>query len=331
MSVMIKLTETGGYKQRNIQVEFPLEFNKDELPRPENLRIVDQNNEETVTQVDFPEYWDNKSLKQLLITFQANVKSHDSALYHIEYGQGIKRVVEAENPVIINESKNFFEAYMGPCTYKVSKNTFNFIDQVDFKGQQFLKSNSKGPILKLKNGKELTPDIDPEFSFGRVGLLKSDLIIKGTYNGGEYQFESKITFVSRKTWVEIRHNLDHWDNVEALIIESDFSLGDKPVDCAFGSRQDTSGLALGWSVVTSDNTVDTTVRDIWQNGRSRVRFEISSSGCQRVTFPPSELGVEIWYHYLIGGPDDNINTPAGTMVSKMDLKFNSNIGELQCP
>ncbi|MSS73782.1 MAG: hypothetical protein EXS64_20180 [Candidatus Latescibacteria bacterium] len=206
-------------------------------------------------------------------------------------------------------------------TYRVRRRGFNLVDQVVFNDRPFLRPGSRGAVLVLKDGQELSPEGEAQVTAETHGPWSARLRVEGTYPGG-YGYTTLITFVSGKSWFLAEHEITSGDldPIASVLVEADFHLPAGPLSSAFGARRRADGNATSWAVVTDGVlAVDTATVGAWSETGS-VRYEVGPDGRFRALFPFENRPCAIYYHYLLCPPDDVNNTPAAAMAADPECR-----------
>ena len=317
----IEVDERDGFRRGAVPCTVTMAFEREAFPSPDGVRMFHPDGRELPIQVDALQVWEDRSVRSAAVTFPVGLPANGRGTFRFEYGEGIGPGVEQPNPVTVREGGEPIEVQQGPVIYRVRRKGFNLVDQVAFgRGasgeKRFLRSGSRGMVLVLKDGRELTPEeaaaVEVETRGPRAGRLR----VEGTYPGG-YRFVNRLTFFSNVSWFATEHTVVSGDMSEIafLVAESDFDLRAAPLMSAFGARQRSDGRATSWAVATdNESTVDAAVLDAWSEAGC-VRYEVDADGRFRAILPFEGKTAVLYYHFLITPPMDHHHAPAAAMVA----------------
>ena len=317
----IEVAERDGFRRGGMPTTVEMAFDRGAFPAANMARMFHPEGQELPVQVDVLEQWEGGSIRRAAVTFSARIEANGQGIFRFEYGEGIRPGVEQPNPVTVREGGEPVEVQQGPVIYRVRRRGFNLVDQVTFgRGasgeKRFLRSGSRGMVLVLKDGRELTPEGEASIEVETRGPRAGRLRVEGTYPGG-YRFVNRLTFFSNVSWFATEHTVVSGDMSEIafLVAESDFDLRAGPLMSAFGARQRSDGRATSWAVATdNESTVDAAVLDAWSEAGC-VRYEVDAEGRFRAILPFDGKTAVLYYHFLITPPMDHHHAPAAAMVA----------------
>ncbi|NOZ22658.1 MAG: hypothetical protein GXP25_16395 [Planctomycetes bacterium] len=104
-------------------------FPKGALGSDENIRVLDPKGAEVPLQTKVLARWPDRSIKWVLLDFQANVPKGGESIYTMEYGTEVKRA-EPKTPLMVEEGQDTITVVTGPVKLVLNKKKFDFLGKV---------------------------------------------------------------------------------------------------------------------------------------------------------------------------------------------------------
>jgi hypothetical protein len=317
LTYTLTVREEDGFQRRSFPCTTTLYADKSVWFSNDHRRLLEPDGSERPCQIDVRQSYDDGSVRVAEVTFAPFIEPYATRHYTFEIG-GQPAQTQVRNPITIEEKPDTVIVRQGVMAYTVKKSGFNNVDTVVFQDKSFQKPDSKGPVLILKDGTKLVPNGPVSVITEARGPWMGRLCIEGDYPGG-YEFSTRITFVSSKSWYLVEHRILSGDRsrIRAIQMETHFDLSAGPLSSAFGARVRHDGLPTNWVVFTDGiYTVDVAILHAW-TGDGAVRCEIDADGQFRAIMPYADSLSRYYVHVLHGPPDDIKNTPAAAMAAEL--------------
>ena len=269
-------------------------------------------------QIDAIDTHSDGSVQKAELTFAPFLAKGQTRPYVLETG-GESARAKVRNPISVDIQSDAAIVKQGVITYTVHKQDFNLVDTIVFRDKSYLTPKTRGPVLILDNGDELSPTGETQITAETAGPWAGRLYVEGTYPQG-FAFVTHLTFVSSKSWFIAEHSITNGDRkrIRAIRFDCHFDLKSGPLSVASGARVRKDGVSTTWTVITDGvHTVDLAILNAWSRGAEYVRCETDASGAFRAIYPYADRPCKFYAHVLHGPPDDIKNTPAPAMAAEL--------------
>ncbi len=128
--VELSVVERQGAARRGEPVTFGVPFPKGELQSAEQVRLV-FHGKEVPAQFRATGLWrPDKSIRWLLVDFQADIEANARQTYTLEYGDGISARAKPAAAVRIEKSDDAYTVHTGAALFCISKRVFDLFQEV---------------------------------------------------------------------------------------------------------------------------------------------------------------------------------------------------------
>ncbi|UCG31746.1 MAG: hypothetical protein JSU68_08755, partial [Phycisphaerales bacterium] len=129
-TVELSVVERQGVARRGEPVTFGVPLPKGGLRDAEKVRLM-RNGAEVPAQFRASGLWrPDKSIRWLLVDFQADIDAGATQTYTLEYGSGISSRAQPAAPVRIEESVDGYRVATGAALFCISKRVFDLFQEV---------------------------------------------------------------------------------------------------------------------------------------------------------------------------------------------------------
>lgn len=243
-SVEVELLEEAGLDRSGEPVRFGFPLPKGVLFDPSHIRLLTPDGVEWPAQFTITSFWEDGSIRWLLVTFLADVKANSKTVYTVEFGSDVNRRAHARS-VIYRKSGSIIMVDTGPMRLSINTRNFSPFDKV------WLDYNDDGrfsddDLIALGGG--ITMGVGgEEFSSGDVNFVVEEeghtaltLRFEGPYSSDGKDFFRHITrlrFFAGSAIVGISHTHidDHLERefADFSFVEMPIRLAKKPSDAGF--------------------------------------------------------------------------------------------------
>jgi len=318
MRHIITVYEEDGYPRRSFPTTTTIAFPQGQWHKGDAFCLHDPDNEEVACQIDPIKTHPDDSVETAELTFAPFLAAWQTRRYVLETG-GKQGTAQVRNPISVDIQSDAAIVKQGAIAYTIHNNDFNLIDAIVFRDKSYLISRTRGPVLVLKNGDELSPIGPATITAETQGPWAGRLRVQGTYPN-DLKFTTHLTFVSSKSWFFANHQItaDDTSSIDALRFDFHFDLKSGLLSVASGARLRSNGIATTWTVVTDGtHTIDLAIHNAWSKGPEYVRWETDPDGSFRAIYPYTRQPCQLYTHVLHGPPDDVKNTPAPAMAAEL--------------
>ncbi len=183
------------------------------------LRVLDPSGQEIPAQIRATSFWEDDSLRWVLLDFQVNLRAGQRATYAVECGAGIKRAA-VPDPVRVQEDEKSIFVDTGSLRFRVSRENFRLFEDVVAGSARPL---AGAPTLKVTedNGREFTTHAGKPYHVAveEAGPMRVVIVATGWHADGPG--ERFLTYTTRlhayrgQRFVRVFHTLTnrHEQNV----------------------------------------------------------------------------------------------------------------------
>ena len=128
VKVPVELLEEDGVA-RTAAVRFGFPVPEKTVYNLNNLRVLAPDGKEVSAQFSVTAWWPDRSIKWILIQFQAALKADEKVLYQVELGKNVKPAA-MNSPLRWEENADTVTVYTGPLKAVIDKKKFNLLNGV---------------------------------------------------------------------------------------------------------------------------------------------------------------------------------------------------------
>lgn len=223
----IIIEEHAGIKREREPVTFGIPFKKGTLFKPEELRVVDNQNQAIQVQREILNYWSDNSIKWLLLDFQVSVKKNSTTEYQLITGKA-DAGIDSQKGISIDENSDQIIIDTGTIVFHIGTHTFKPFERVTVEEKDVIDLNNSNFILKDNFGVLHEPVISNIY-FETKGELRTTVRVEGGFGGidgnGLVDFYSRINFYAGSSLIKLEFTIRNSNAAEHL--GGLWDLGDK--------------------------------------------------------------------------------------------------------
>ncbi len=135
----LTIEEPTGVRRENWPVRRGVPFPKAALNSPDHLRLIGPGGDEHPCEVEEAARWPDGSVKWALLDFPVTIAPQATAVYHLEYGEGVVRA-PLTSALGVRESATAIHVHTGPLSFTVNRESFALLKQAELHGRPLLQS-----------------------------------------------------------------------------------------------------------------------------------------------------------------------------------------------
>ncbi len=212
-AVRITVEEPTGVRRERWPVTRGIPFRKGMVFNPDTVTLRNQPGELLPVQLKPLLFWDDDSIKWLLVDFQANLPAQSTVDYQLELNDGQSLTPCPEKVTLSGQDSVFiFETDVLRAEIDARKG-FHLLDAVYSYGRSALKATSDaGFTLTTEDGQRFTSDQGKviEARIEEAGPLRAVLYIAGDHRNQQdeklFRYEARITAYAGLSWLEVEYS-----------------------------------------------------------------------------------------------------------------------------
>ncbi|MDA0746547.1 MAG: hypothetical protein O2954_08500 [bacterium] len=215
--IPLVLEEPTGVRRENWPVRRGVPFPQNVLATTDAVRLIEPNNTEHPCEIRQTAHWPDNSVKWILLDFQVTLNAQETALYHLEYGEGISRT-PIKSTLTVSESQSTLEISTGPLSFSVSRTHFNLLENVRLHGRNLLESQAfwiaskNGTRYDISNG--TTHEVTLEEHTAQRAVIRAT----GTFGNASgkkfFRYLVRLTAHANLPWLETELTFFNTENAQ---------------------------------------------------------------------------------------------------------------------
>lgn len=145
----------------------------------ETIRILGPDGGELPAQIRATSYWEDDSIRWVLVDFQLDIKAHEELTLWLEYGPEVERR-EVEDPLTVEEDDQTIAVDTGVLRFTIARDAFHPLEGLQVEGEEML---SGTPVLSVTDarGREYAAHRTPPYcvTVEEQGPLRAAIAVRG--------------------------------------------------------------------------------------------------------------------------------------------------------